>query len=119
MRDPAGVLLATRLCQGESLRDLTGFDPGTDPAVVREIELGIKYRGYLAIEEKDLRQAVKREKRRIPADFDYAAVKALRHEAKEKLSKIRPASIGQAYRIPGLTPADMAVLAIAVERRRM
>ncbi len=117
VRDPAGVLLATRLCQGESLRDLPGFDPGTDPAVVREIELGIKYRGYLAIEEKDLRQAVKREKRRIPADFDYATVKALRHEAKEKLSKIRPASIGQASRIPGLTPADMAVLALAVERR--
>lgn len=117
-RDATGTLLSTRLCQGERLFDLPGTDPDMDPALAREIELGVKYRGYLAIEEKDLEQAVKREKKRIPVDFDYFAVKALRHEAKEKLSRIRPASVGQASRIPGLTPADMAVLAIAVGRRK-
>ena len=117
-RDASGTLLSTRLCQGARLADLPGTDPDADPALVREIELRIKYRGYLAIEEKDLEQAVKREKKRIPADFDYFAVKALRHEAKEKLSRIRPANVGQASRIPGLTPADMAVLAIAVGRRK-
>ena len=114
-RDASGTLLATLLCQGKSLRDVPGFDPSMDPALVREIELGIKYRGYIAIEERDLAQALKREKTLVPDGFDYGAVKALRNEAKEKLSRIRPASVGQASRIPGLTPADMAVLSVALK----
>ena len=117
-RDPSGVLLSTRLCQGEDLASLPGAGPRLAPELVREVELGIKYRGYLAIEEKDLKQALKRENVRIPADFDYFSIPALRWEAKEKLSRIRPLGIGQASRIPGLTPADMAVLGIALEKRR-
>lgn len=117
-RDSAGVLLSTRLCQGEDWHSLPGDRPPLSPELVREVELGVKYRGYLAIEEKDLKQALKRENVRIPADFDYFSIPSLRWEAREKLSRIRPLGIGQASRIPGLTPADMAVLGIALEKRR-
>lgn len=118
VRDATGTLLSTRLCQGDDWAGLPGSDPGMAPELVREVELAIRYRGYLSIEEKELRQALKREKVGIPTDFDYESIQALRFEAKEKLSRIRPLSIGQASRIPGITPADMGVLSIAMEKRR-
>ena len=82
------------------------------PDEVREIELRIRYRGYVELEERNAEQLRRREAKRIPDGFDYFALGALRYEAREKLSRIRPRTLGQAARVTGVTPADIAVLSV-------
>ena len=76
------------------------------------MEIQIKYAGYLARQEKQVAQFKKEEAHRIPEGIDYNAIPGLRLEAREKLELIRPVSIGQAGRISGVSPADIAVLLI-------
>ena len=79
-------------------------------AVVEQVVLELKYAGYVTRQAEQVERFQRMEARPIPADFDYAAIPQLRFEAKEKLSRIRPANIGQAGRVSGITPADLAVL---------
>jgi len=72
----------------------------------------MKYTGYIERQAAQVERFQRMEGKPIPATFDYHAIPQLRHEAKEKLHTIRPASLGQATRISGITPADLAVLAL-------
>ena len=100
--------------------DIAPFDPNRPdlPAsVTEEVEIQIKYAGYLARQEKQVAEFKKEESRLLPSDIDYDAIVGLRLEAREKLSRIRPMSIGQAGRISGVSPSDIAVLLIWLESR--
>ena len=101
--------------------DLAPFDPERPdlPLPVREqVEIQLKYAGYIARQERQLEEFRKAEDRRLPEDIDYAAIPALKEEAREKLSRIRPVSIGQASRISGVSPADIAVLLVWLEQNK-
>ncbi len=103
-----------------SYADIAPFDtarPELPKAVTQEVEIQIKYAGYLARQEKQVEEFKKEESRRLPEDMDYHAIAGLRLEAQEKLAQIRPMSIGQAGRISGVSPADIAVLLIWLEQR--
>ena len=102
-----------------SYADIAPFDPERpelSPAVTDEVEIQIKYAGYLTRQEKQVEEFRKEEARLLPDDLDYAAIPGLRLEAREKLAAIRPVSIGQAGRISGVSPADIAVLLIYLEQ---
>ena len=100
---------------------LAPFDP-TRPALskaVREqVEIQLKYAGYIARQEKQVAEFQKAEGRRLPPDTDYTAIQGLRLEARQKLQEMRPLSIGQASRISGVSPADVAVLLIWLEQQK-
>jgi tRNA uridine 5-carboxymethylaminomethyl modification enzyme len=85
------------------------------PAVVEQVVLEAKYSGYIDLQARDVERFRKMEGRRIPEAFDYAAIPQMRVEAKQKLAKVRPANVGQASRISGITPADLAVLLFYLE----
>ena len=87
-----------------------------DECVTRKIEWDVKYEGYTKRQIADVVKFSKLEKRKIPGSIDYSTIRGLGREAKEKLSKIRPISIGQATRIPGLTSCDISLLLVHCER---
>ena len=100
--------------------DIAPFDPerpSLPSAVTDEVEIQIKYAGYLARQEKQVAEFKKEESRRLPEGIDYHAITGLRLEARQKLSEIRPMSIGQAGRISGVSPSDIAVLLIWLEQQ--
>ena len=80
--------------------------------MIEQVDLELKYAGYIDRQAAHIVRFQRMESKSIPATFDYLAIPQLRFEAKEKLSKIRPASLGQASRISGICPADLAVLMI-------
>ncbi len=86
--------------------------------IVQQITYDVKYAGYLAREDGELQRQQRLAKRRIPDNFDYAAVSQLRCEARERLSQIRPVDLSQAARISGITPADLAILMLHLDRPR-
>ena len=99
--------------------DIAPFDldrPALSEAVTQEVEIQVKYAGYLARQEKQVEVFRKEEARLLPDGIDYMAISGLRVEAREKLQQIRPVSIGQAGRISGVSPADIAVLLIWLEQ---
>ena len=101
--------------------DLAPFDitrTELPAAVTQEVEIQVKYAGYLARQEKQVAEFKKEESRLLPVDLDYNAIAGLRLEAREKLSEIRPMSIGQAGRVSGVSPADIAVLLIYLEQNK-
>ena len=101
--------------------DLAPFDlkrPQLPESVTEEVEIQIKYAGYLARQEKQVEEFKKEESRRLPENIDYRSIAGLRLEAQEKLQQIRPMSIGQAGRISGVSPADIAVLLIWLEQSK-
>ena len=81
------------------------------------MEIQLKYAGYLARQEKQVAEFKKEEARLLPDNLDYNAISGLRLEARQKLSDIRPLSLGQAGRISGVSPADIAVLLIYLEQK--
>ena len=100
--------------------DIAPFDPDRPDlpaAVTDEVEIQIKYAGYLARQEKQVAEFRKEESRLLRPDIDYASIGGLRLEARQKLAEIRPLSIGQAGRISGVSPADIAVLLIWLEQQ--
>jgi len=86
------------------------------PHVGRLIEIRAKYEGYIARQDKQIERSAQWETKLIPQTIDYARVVGLRNEARQKLSKFTPRSLGQALRISGITPADVTVLAIHLDR---
>ena len=101
--------------------DLTPFDPDRPQlplAVTEEVQIQVKYAGYLARQEKQVAEFKKEESRLLPLDIDYESIAGLRLEARQKLSEIRPMSIGQAGRISGVSPSDIAVLLIWLEQNK-
>ena len=94
---------------------LAPFDPERpklDPNIIEQLEVEIKYEGYIQKQLRQVEQMKKLENKPLPTDFDYKELKGLRLEAQEKLNKIKPLNIGQASRISGVSPADISVLLI-------
>ncbi len=85
-------------------------------AVKEQVEIQIKYEGYIQRQQRQIHQFKKMENFRIPDTFDYDEVPGLKAEAREKLMKIRPASIGQASRLPGVSPADISILTVILHQ---
>ncbi len=85
-------------------------------AVTEQVEIQIKYEGYIQRQQRQIQQFKRLENCRIPDSFDYVDVRGLKTEAREKLEKIRPASIGQASRLPGVSPADISILMVMLHQ---
>ena len=125
-RDSAPVANSARLADllrrpNVSYEDIAPFDPDRPQlplAVTEEVEIQVKYAGYLSRQEKQVEAFRKEEKRMLPADLDYHAISGLRLEARDKLSAVRPMSVGQAGRISGVSPSDIAVLLIWLEQNK-
>ncbi|MCR5033015.1 MAG: tRNA uridine-5-carboxymethylaminomethyl(34) synthesis enzyme MnmG [Lachnospiraceae bacterium] len=115
-----GCSLAELICRPELTYDLVApLDPERKdlPRAVREqVNIQIKYAGYISRQNKQVEQFSKLEGKKIPADLDYDAVDSLRLEARQKLKEFRPISIGQASRISGVTPADISMLLVHLEK---
>ena len=100
---------------------LTPFDkdrPDLEPNLLEQVEVEIKYEGYIQKQLKQVEQMKKLENKLLPTGFDYKTLKGLRLEAQEKLNKIKPLNIGQASRISGVSPADISVLLIWLAANR-
>ena len=125
-RDSTPVANSARLADllrrpNVSYADIAPFDPQRPElplAVTEEVEIQIKYAGYLTRQLRQVEEFRKEESRRLPEDICYEEIQGLRLEAREKLSAIRPMSIGQASRISGVSPADVAVLLIWLEQNK-
>ena len=117
----AGCKLIDLLRRPElSYADLARFDPNRPalPAVIREqVEIRVKYAGYISRQEKDVEQYRKLQSRPLPPDLDYSAIDSLRLEARQKLNAVKPINFGQAARISGVSPADITALMIYMETR--
>ena len=102
-----------------TLLSLPTLAPAVDDAAVAEqIEIGAKYSGYLERQREEIARAQRNETTAIPALFDYAAVRGLSAEARQKLERVRPETVGQAQRIPGMTPAAISLLLVHLARNR-
>ena len=86
--------------------------------VRRIVEIEVRYQGYIQQQVKDADRMQRIGKRRIPSDFNYTTVDGLNRETKEKLSRIRPADLAMAGRIPGITPAAVSIINVQLEMRR-
>ncbi|MGB4218807.1 MAG: tRNA uridine-5-carboxymethylaminomethyl(34) synthesis enzyme MnmG, partial [Bacillota bacterium] len=94
-----------------------GFDvKDLPPDVISEIEVQLKYDAYLRKQEREIEQFAHMESRAIPPDLDYYEVRNISTEAKQKLSKVRPRSLGQASRISGVTPSDITMLMLHLRK---
>ena len=100
----------------DSLADQESDRPDLPRAIVEEVEISIKYEGYIQRQLREVAAFSRMEEKRIPMNIDYEAVPGLRTEARQKLTAIRPASFGQASRISGVSPADLTALMIWVEK---
>ena len=89
-----------------------------DPAVAEQVEIGVKYAGYLDRQNEEIARQQRHETTAIPADFDYGLVHGLSMELSGKLQQVRPQTIGQAQRIPGMTPAAISLLLVHLTRQR-
>jgi tRNA uridine 5-carboxymethylaminomethyl modification enzyme len=99
------------------LMTLPALGPGVDDAKVAEqVEIGVKYSGYLDRQRDEIARQQRHEGTPIPADFDYATVRGLSAEVQQKLQRVRPQTIGQAQRIPGMTPAAISLLLVHLTR---
>ena len=114
-----GTNLAELMCRPElSYEILAEIDPKREPLpadVVEQVEIEIKYEGYIERQLRQVEQYKKMEKKRIPADLDYNDITSLRLEARQKLISYKPVSVGQASRISGVSPADISVLLVYLE----
>ena len=115
--------LAELLCRPElSYGDLAEIDanrPSLPPDVVRQVEISVKYEGYIERQKKQVEEFEKLDNKKIPERINYDEVKGLRIEGRQRLKEIMPASIGQASRLSGVTPADIAVLLIYLEKNQV
>lgn len=112
--------LAELICRPElNYEAIAAIDPDRQPLpadVVEQVEIEIKYEGYIVRQKRQVEQYKKMEKRRIPETLDYDDVPSLRLEARQKLKQFQPISVGQASRISGVSPADISVLLVYLEQ---
>ncbi len=102
-----------------SLMSVADLGPGViDEKVAEQIEITVKYSGYLERQREDIERQRKHEETAIPANFDYENISGLGNELESKLMKVRPETIGQAQRIPGMTPAAISLLLVTLSKRR-
>ncbi len=100
---------------------LTPFDndrPNLPHEIFEQVEIGLKYEGYIKRQEADIHEAQRLEEKALPEDIDYRSITNLRLEAVEKLSKVRPQNVGQASRVSGVSPADISVLLIYLRKNK-
>lgn len=102
----------------ELIAKVIGRGEGVTPAMAQRIETEIRYAGYIAREERLIRDIQRHENVKIPEDFDYSPIEMITLEAREKLQKIRPRTLAQAGRIPGVSPSDLAQLSIALLKQK-
>ena len=102
----------------DTLVTMSYGDPGIDRSVAEQVEVEAKYEGYLKKQKTSVARMSRMEKRSIPDFFTYDGITGLRYEARQKLNRIRPVTLGQASRIDGVTPADLAILMVHLERGR-
>ena len=102
----------------EALAEIDAKRPKLDRQVVEEVEIMIKYEGYINMQKKQVEGFKKLEKKLLPETLDYSKIKGIRLEARQKLNKYKPYSIGQASRISGVSPADISVLLIYLEQAK-
>ena len=100
--------------------DLAPLDPQR-PALTHSeaesVEISVKYQGYIQRQLRQVEEMRRLEQRRMPADLDYQSIQGLRLEARQKLEEIRPENLGQASRVSGVSPADVAVLMVYLKQR--
>ncbi len=96
--------------------DLPDPNLDLDPEAIQQVEIQVKYRGYIEREAKVIERAQSQASVRIPPDLDYWGIPALRYETREKLSRVRPVDLGQALRVPGVTPADISILSVVIRK---
>ena len=102
-----------------ALMRVPALGPGVDDAQVAEqVEIGVKYAGYVERQREEIDRQRRHEDTAIPAGFEYAAVRGLSAEVRQKLEQVRPSSLGQAQRIAGMTPAAISLLLVHLERQR-
>ncbi|OHE80880.1 MAG: tRNA uridine-5-carboxymethylaminomethyl(34) synthesis enzyme MnmG, partial [Lysobacterales bacterium GWF1_69_6] len=102
-----------------ALMALPALGPGVgDAAVAEQVEIGVKYSGYLERQREEIERQRRHEDTRIPADFDYAGLPGLSAELQGKLASVRPETLGQAQRIPGMTPAAISLLLVQLAKRK-
>ena len=97
-------------------RDLPDRNTALGPEVIEQVEISLKYDGYIQRQETEIAKFRTMEDKRIPDWLDYAALRNLRPEARLKLAQVRPATLGQAARISGVSPADISVLMVTMKR---
>ena len=102
----------------ELIAKVIGRGKGVTPAMAQRIETEIRYAGYIAREERLIRDIQRHENVKIPEDFDYSPIEMITLEAREKLQKIRPRTLAQAGRIPGVSPSDLAQLSIVLLKQK-
>ena len=114
-----GNSLAQLLRRPESsYEDLPQMKSDLDPEVKKQVEIEIKYAGYIVRESERIKTSREQEERLIPADFDYDLIHSLRYEAREKMKKIRPENLGQASRISGVNPSDITLLGMWLSKKQ-
>ncbi len=104
-----------------SYEDLKAFDPerpALSPEIREQVEISVKYQGYIDRQNRQVEEMRRLEDRPIPPDVDYLGIQGLRLEARQKLDKIRPLNLGQASRVSGVSPADVTALMIHLEKQR-
>ena len=116
----SGVSLANLIRRPQvSYKDLAEFDPNRPQlshAVIDEVGICLQYEGYIKRQMKQVEEFTRMEVRKLPAELDYETVPGLRLEARQKLNEIRPENFGQASRISGVSPADIAALMVYLEK---
>jgi len=103
----------------EDLRDLEGFEPIDDPFVKKQVEIEAKYEGYILRQREMVEKFKQMEGRKLPRDIDYSAIPGLSNEMRKKLATVRPDSVGQALRIPGVTQAALTAILIHLKKKEI
>lgn len=100
------------------IEKLTGESISEDRYVKEQVEINIKYAGYIKKEQVRIDRLHRQEAKKIPADIDYDAIEGLATEARQKFAQIRPETLAQAERISGVNPADLAILSVYIQNGR-
>ena len=114
-----GAELVARGFSYDKVREFAPELPKIDAPAREQTEISLRYEGYISRQQSQIAQFRRLESHPLPADFDYSKLEALRLEARQKLSAIRPLSIGQASRISGVSPADIQVLLVAMRHGQL
>ena len=114
-----GAELVARGFSYDKVREFAPELPKIDAPAREQTEISLRYEGYISRQQSQIAQFRRLESHPLPADFDYSKLEALRLEARQELSAIRPLSIGQASRISGVSPADIQVLLVAMRHGQL